>query len=176
MTLKRIELGDLDFVLGFEIKGRRDPSVIWHWSAPSKATPQDRIQGPVPHNKFPYGKAQRIMDLKADQKVTATPVLTDEEGNPVPAPADFTATYTTDRTDLVTITTNPDGSVTFAAAGGVGNLGPAAIHGEATVNGKTSVMDDVINVVAGDAERFSLEFGEPEEVTPDEGVEPGPEA
>jgi hypothetical protein len=116
------------------------------------------------------------MDLKADQKVTATPKFLDEEGNTVPTPSDFNATYTTDRTDLVTVTDNGDGSVTFSSAGGAGNLGAAAIHGEASFNGKTATMDDVINVVAGDAERFSLEFGEPEEVTPDEGVEPGPEA
>jgi hypothetical protein len=116
------------------------------------------------------------MDLMADKKVTATPVFEDEERNPVPVPADFTATYTTDRTDLVTITSNPDGSVTFSSVPGAGNLGAAAIHGEATFGGKTVTMDDVINVVPGDAERFSLQFGQPEEVTPDEGVEPGPEA
>lgn len=173
MTLKRIELGDLDFVLGFEIRGpRRDPRVIWHWGAPRKATPQDRAQGPVQRSKFPYGKAQRIMDLKADNSVTATPEFLDEEDNPVPAPADFTATYTTDRTDLVAITVNPDSSVTFAAVGGAGNLGAAAIHGEASFGGMTMLMDDVINVVAGDAQRFSLKFGTPVETTPDEGVEP----
>jgi hypothetical protein len=167
MTLRRFDLGDLDLVFGLEVKGRSNPRLVWHWGVPRKATPQDRIQGPVPHSKFPYGKATRIMDLKADNSVTATPEFEDEEGNTVPAPADFTATYTTDRTDLVAITVNADNSVTFAAVGGVGNLGAAALHGEATFGGMTATMDDVINVVAGDAQRFSLKFGTPVETTPD---------
>lgn len=176
MTLRRFDLGDLDLVLGFEVKGRTDPCLKWHWGVPRKATPQDRIQGPVPRQKYRYGKASRIMDLMADKKITATPVFEDEEHNPVPVPADFVATYTTDRTDLLTITVNADNSVTFSSVPGAGNLGAAAIHGEATFGGKTVTMDDVINVVAGDAERFSLAYGAPEEVTPDEGVEPGPDA
>ncbi len=114
------------------------------------------------------------MDLKADKKVTATPQFTDEEGNPTSAPADFSVTYSTDRPDLVTITHNGDGSVTFAASGGAGNLGEARVHGEATVDGRTVTADEVINVIAGDAERFTLAFGEPEEVDSDEPA-PAPE-
>lgn len=162
-------MGDIDLEFSFKVKGRQDVYLIWHWGAPQKATQADRAKTRVAnYNRTTYGRINRIMDLKADQKVTARPLFTDEEGNPTGTPADFTASYTTDRPDLVTVTDNGDGSVTFAATGGTGNLGEARIHGEATFGGKTAQADDIINVVAGDAERFTLAFGDPEEVDSDD--------
>lgn len=65
---------------------------------------------------------------------------------------------------IINLTDNGDGTAVAAA---VGVLGTANVHGEAT--GPVTASGDLqIVVVAGDAERFEIVAGAPEEVTPDE--------
>lgn len=110
------------------------------------------------------------MDLQADKKVTLTGGFKDEMGNPVPLPAGETVVYTVDDPSIINLTDNGDGTAVAAA---VGVLGTANVHGEAT--GPVNASGDLqIVVVAGDAERFEITPGEPEEVTPDEPPVPTP--
>ena len=103
------------------------------------------------------------MDLQADKKVTLTGSFTDEMGNPVPLPAGETVVYTVDDPSIINLTDNGDGTAVAAATG---VLGTANVHGEAT--GPVTASGDLqIVVVAGDADRFEIVAGEPEEVTPD---------
>jgi hypothetical protein len=109
------------------------------------------------------------MDLAADMKVTAELEWTDEVGNPTGTPADATATWSVDDSSVIALTDHGDGSAEFAA---VGPLGTATVTVSASAGGKTFTGSDVINVVAGLAERVNIDFGDPEEVTPDD--EPAP--
>ncbi len=104
------------------------------------------------------------MDLAADMKVSATVEYTDEVGNPTGTPADASAVWSVDDTSIVALTDNGDGSAELAA---VGPLGTANVTVTATAGGQTFTGSDVINVVAGLAERVNVAFGTPEEVTPD---------
>lgn len=64
-------------------------------------------------------------------------------------------------------TDNGDGTGVVAATGA---LGPAVLTATATraSDGKVFTGTGLVNVVPGDAETFTIEFGTPEEVTPDE--------
>jgi hypothetical protein len=100
------------------------------------------------------------MDLKADQEVDVRTRWQDEMGNPVDAPADATTVWETDNPAVLDVIDNGDGTATLGAVGG---LGTANVKLTATGAGREIVGEDVINVVAGDAERVALEFGEPRE-------------
>lgn len=110
------------------------------------------------------------MDLKADQEVDARTVWTDEPGNPVETPAGATVTWETDAPGVVDVIDNGDGT---AVIGSTGVPGQAHVRVTVEHNGRTTVGEDVVNVVAGDAERVTVAFGEPRERTPDD--EPTPE-
>lgn len=105
------------------------------------------------------------MDLMADQKVGFSVQVTDEVGNPVDAPADATFTFSVDDPALLNLTVDADGQGGEVAA--VGPLGSTILHVVGTVFGRSVSADEAVNVIAGDAERIVLAFGEPEEVTPD---------
>jgi hypothetical protein len=103
------------------------------------------------------------MDLQADKKVALSVTATDEVGNPVPLPAGETVVYTVDDPSIIALTDNGDGTASAAATG---TLGTANVHVEAT--GPLEASGDLqIVVVAGDAERITIEPGAVEEVTPD---------
>lgn len=143
---------------------------VWHIGAPMETEEEDRVAGPQP-NPIPERKADVVMDLQADKKVTLTGGFKDEMGNPVPLPAGETVVYTVDDPSIIALTDNGDGTAVAAATG---VLGTANVHGEAT--GPVNASGDLqIVVVAGDAERFEITAGEPEEVTPDTEPEPEPE-
>lgn len=156
------DLGDLIRVEALLIKGKR-PYFVWRIGAPRKATQADRdvVTPPLPR----YQGADTEMDLKADQKTTLSLGWRDEMGNPVDAPGDATATFTVDNSEVIALTDNGDGTAVAAAVGG---LGSAIVHAEVALDGRTVTGDLLINVIAGDAERFEVEASEPTEVTPDE--------
>lgn len=104
------------------------------------------------------------MDLKADQQVDLSLDWTDEAGNATDAPADMTATYTVDDTNIIALTDNGDGTATAAATGA---LGMANVHVDVTGGGRSATGDLQLVVVAGDAERVTLTASDPTEVTPD---------
>ena len=104
------------------------------------------------------------MDLAADMKVSAAVEYTDEVGNPTATPADATAAWSVDNTAVIALTDNLDGTASFAATGA---LGACNVTVTATTGGATFTGTDVLNVVAGLAERVNVAFGTPEEVTPD---------
>lgn len=112
------------------------------------------------------GRTNPSMDLRADQQVVLSGGWTDEVGNPVPAPPQFTVVYTVDNTTVITLTDNNDGT---AVAVATGVLGTANVHAEANTPGMPTMTADLqIVVVAGLAERFTIVAGTPTEVTPDE--------
>lgn len=103
------------------------------------------------------------MDLQADKKVALSLSFTDEVGNPVPTPTGETVVYTVDDPSIINLTDNGDGTAVAAATGA---LGTANVHAEAT--GPLPGSGDLqLVVVAGDADRFEITAGTPEEVTPD---------
>jgi hypothetical protein len=105
------------------------------------------------------------MDLKADQKVTLTGTWVDEVGNPVPTPPGASVVYTVDDPTTIALTDNGDGTAIAAATG---DLGTANVHAVANAPGLPEATGDLqIVVVAGDAERFTIVPGTPEEITPD---------
>lgn len=104
------------------------------------------------------------MDLQADKKVSLALGAEDEMHNPVPAPPGSTVVYTVDDPSIINLTDNGDNTAVAAATG---VLGIANVHAEVT--GPLPGSGDLqIVVVAGDAERFVITAGPPEEVTPDE--------
>ena len=64
---------------------------------------------------------------------------------------------------------NGDGT---AVLGATGLLGQAHVRVTVVADGRTTVGEDVVNVVTGDAERVRIVFGEPRERTPDVPTEP----
>jgi hypothetical protein len=106
-----------------------------------------------------------IMDLAADHKVPVSVVWTDEVGNAVPTPAEALVAYASSDTSVLTVTDNGDGT---AEAVATGVLGSAVLSVSASLFGSDFSGEETVNVVAGLAERVSMAFGEPVEVTPDD--------
>lgn len=146
------------------VKGKRF-SVLFHDGAPRDTTAADRVPSGV--STPAPGKATRIMDLHADKKITRTPVLGDEFGNPTGATG-ATQTMVSDNTALVTATDNGDGSFDIAAVGGLGNLGVANVNYHVDFpSGATLDRVEAVNVIAGDAETVTFTDSAETEVTPD---------
>jgi hypothetical protein len=165
-----LDLGDVKLNFELLVPGLVRYHPIRHYGVPRNTLPEDRT---------PRGRMERTpanttmgvrMDLAADMKVTAELEWTDEVGNPTGTPADATATWSVDDSSVIALTDHGDGSAEFAA---VGPLGTATVTVSASAGGKTFTGSDVINVVAGLAERVNVAFGDPEEVTPDD-TEPEP--
>lgn len=167
----RLDLGDVVLGLYVKVKGHRRPSRwVWVIGAPRETEAGDRsVKGP------PYasdtGKVDVHMDLQADKKVPLNGRFTDEVENPVEIPEGATVVYTVDDPTIINLTDNGDGTAVAAATG---TLGIAHVEGVADFGDGTQVTGRLeLVVVAGDAERFTIEAGEPEEVTPDD-LEPEP--
>lgn len=158
-----IDLGDVVASFNLRVKGMRSPQIRWHLGPVLDVRPEDRGPRP-PLRTVPTRKADLIVDLQADKKVTVSLQWTDEVGNPAETPTDAQATYTVDNDSVVDLTDNGDGTAVVAATG---NLGQATVHVEVQSGGKTLTGDLQVNVVAGLAERVSIVAGDPEEVTPD---------
>jgi hypothetical protein len=167
-----LDLGDSVLEWNLRNKCCQRFRLVLHIGHPVETEESDRvIQGPPYHQST--GRIDFVMDLQADKKVTLTGTYTDEVGNPTDDPVGAAVTYTVDDPTIINLTDNGDGSAVAAAAG---PLGTANVHAEATVGGTTLTADLQIVVVAGDAERFAIVAGEPEEVTPDEAPPPPPPA
>jgi|SRR4029453_4766239 hypothetical protein len=161
-----------DSVLEWRVRNKccRPLGLVLRVGAPRDTDPSDRtIKGP-PYHTF-AGRIDLIMDLQADKKVALSASYTDEVGNPTDAPADASVTYTVDDPTIINLTDNGDGTAEAAATG---TLGTANVHVDATAGGQTLSGDLQIVVVAGLAERLTIEAGEPEEVTPDGAPPPPP--
>ena len=167
-----LDLGDSVLEWNLRNKCCQRFRLVLHIGHPVETEESDRvIQGPPYHQST--GRIDFVMDLQADKKVTLTGTYTDEVGNPTDDPVGAAVTYTVDDPTIINLTDNGDGSAVAAATG---TLGTANVHAEATVGGTTLTADLQIVVVAGDAERFAIVAGEPEEVTPDEAPPPPPPA
>lgn len=163
---KVTDYGDLLHVERWIVKGLRlhfhlrigpvDPL-----STPPTTTVDAPLEGPVV-----TGRTNPSMDLRADQQVVLSGGWTDEIGNPVPAPPQFTVVYTVDNPTVIDLTDNNNGTAVAAATG---TLGTANVHAVANTPGLPTMTADLqIVVVAGLAERFTIVAGTPTEVTPDE--------
>ena len=159
-----IDLGDVIASFNLRIKGRRHYRMTWHIGVVSESDPASRVVSPPPYAPL-TGKRDLIMDLQADKQVPLSVSFTDEVGNPVEAPADFSAAFTVDDPTIINLTDNGDGTAVAAA---VGPLGTATVHVETTVDGEVLTGDLAIVVVAGIAERIAIVAGDPTEVTPDD--------
>lgn len=165
------DFGDVVLSIQARVLGLQRYRTYRHYGVPRESTAAERAVPAAPMRPTPERPMIGVqMDLKADQSVDARLAYQDERGNPVSTPAGATAAWEVDRTDLVTVTDNGDGSATFTAAG---PLGQAIVTVTADVNGRVVTGNDIITVVAGDAERVAVEFDEPRETTPDD--EPAPE-
>lgn len=161
------DLGDVLLQRRVIIKGSRKTPVF------RIGAPRERPNGPGNGSESKIsdpsrtGKADILMDLKADQEVDLTVgAWKDEMGNPTAAPADVTIDWTVDEagSEFVELVNATDVGVTAGALGGLGN---ATVTGTATVAGQVKTGDLLISVIAGDAERFEVTAGEPRERTPD---------
>lgn len=166
---KITDFGDLIHQERWIVKGRR---YLWRW----KIGPVDNITVTstrvATSSHSPTGRADVVMDLRADQKVTLTGQWTDEVGNPTTTPTGATVVYTVDNATVINLTDNNDGTAVAAATG---TLGTANVHAVANAPGYPELTGDLqIVVVAGLAERFNVVAGTPEEVTPDEPTPPAP--
>jgi hypothetical protein len=158
-----IDLGDATLNINLRVKGLQRLRLRFHVGTPRDTSPEDRIVKGPPYAVTPE-RVDFVMDLAADQQVPLSVEYTDELGNPVPAPAVATVTYTVDDPTIINLTDNGDGTAIAAA---VGALGTANVHVEAAFNGTTLTGDLQIVVVAGLAERLNVVAGPPTEVTPD---------
>lgn len=167
---KITDFGDLIHQERWIVKGRRY-QFRWKVGPVDDVTVTDASVVTVTTSSYvPTGKADVVMDLRADQKVALAGQWTDEVGNPVPSPADFTVVFTVDNTTVINLTDNGDGTAVAAATG---TLGTANVHAVANAPGMLELTGDLqIVVVAGLAERFNVVAGTPEEVTPDEPTPP----
>lgn len=159
----KVDLGDVVAEFNLRVKGHERYRLIWKIGAITDTTPADRIVQPPPYAQS-TGKRDVTMDLMADQQVSLSVGFTDEVGNPVPAPADFTAVFTVDDPTVINLTDNLDGTAVAAA---VGALGTGTVHVVSQLNGQEVTGDLALVVVAGLAERIAILAGEPTEVTPD---------
>lgn len=137
---------------------------VWRIGAPQDTGPADRVVHDTYYSPRRPGRTDFIMDLKADNKVALVPEWTDEMSNKAAPPPDAVVSYTVDDPSVINLIDNGDGTWTAASTGA---LGVANIHGEASWGGRVATGDGQLVVVAGDAERFGVGFGTPEEVTPD---------
>lgn len=159
-----LDLGDVKLVIEARVPGLVRYHPIRHYGAPRNTTAEDR----VPRGRDVPTPTHTVMgvrmDLAADMKVSAAVEYTDEVGNPTGTPADATAVWSVDNATVIAMTDNLDGTASFAATG---VLGACNVTVTATAGGATFTGTDVLNVVAGLAERVNVAFGTPEEVTPD---------
>lgn len=160
---KITDYGDLLHVERWIVKGRR---LHFTWRiGPVSRVDRDALPDTSPTHTDHYG-VDVIMDLQADEKVALTGAWTDEVENPVPAPPGATVVYTVDDPSIIALTDNNDGTAVAAATG---VLGIANVHAVANAPGFPEATGDLqLVVVAGDAERFAIVPGTPEEITPDE--------
>lgn len=152
--------------------------LIPHFGVPRSTTAEQRSVPGTAHH-FEHRRIGAIMDIAVDQELPIlAPTFTDEENNPVPAPADFTQEVTSDNPAAVIITIADDGVQVARAAGNLsddgagGGVGPANIHLVATWTdttgaSRTATGDTQLVAVAGGAERVTINFGPPREITPD---------
>jgi len=106
------------------------------------------------------------MDLHADKQRPVSVTAGDEFNNPTTF--NGTITYVGDNPGLVNVVDNGDGTANVAAVGGTGNLGVANMTITLTpTNGVPVERVEAINVIAGDAETFTVVAGDETEVTPD---------
>jgi hypothetical protein len=157
------DLGDVTLEWGIRVKAFKPPRFVWRVGpvSDSSVTP---LRAGRTATKCPPRKVDLIVDLEADKQVAFALQATDEVGNPTEF--DGTIVFSVDDPSVVSLTDNGDGTGVAAATG---TLGVATLTGTATraSDGATFTGAEAINVVAGLAEAFSLEFDEPTEVTPD---------
>ena len=161
---KVTDFGDLIHQERWLVKGRRF-SIIVHWHSERDTAVADRVPGgsvsPAPK------KAGTIVDLHADKQRDVSVQAGDEFGNP--STFDGTVAYAGDNPALVNVTDNGDGTANLAAVGGLGNLGSMNLTITLTPTNGGPVVERVeaVNVIAGDAETFTVVGGPETEVTPD---------
>lgn len=158
-----IDLGDVIVAFDVRVKGQKRYRLVWRIGSVTNTVPDDRSVKPPPYAQR-TGRYDVLMDLMADKKVELSLGFTDEVGNPVDAPDGVTATFTVDDPTIINLTDNGDGTAVAAATG---TLGTATVHVASEINGQAVSGDLAIVVVAGLAERITINAGEPTEVTED---------
>jgi hypothetical protein len=160
---KITDYGDLIHQVRWIVKGKRLRAVL-HVGRHRKATAAERDSSATRRTTTP-GRIDHHMDLLADQGFDLlAPTFQDEMGNATDAPDDFTSEVTVSDAAILAVTDNGDGTSFIAATG---TLGQATLSAVYTFNGRSVSGDELVTVVAGAAERVTLNFGEPREVTPD---------
>lgn len=158
------DLGDVVASFNLRVKGRQRHGIRLRNGVPEPTTPEERSSASGHAHAAQEGKGP-IVDLAADHKIPVSVQWTDEVGNPTGAPLDASVTYTSSDTSVLTVNDFGDGT---AEAVATGTLGSAVLSVSASADGETLTGEETVNVVAGLAERVSIAFGEPTEVTPDD--------
>lgn len=155
-----IDFGDIEIFAGARIKRFKPPRFVWTMGPTRDTTPADRVPGPAPTYKSPPTKVDLIVNLQADKMVDFGFSPVDELGNPTTF--DGTIGFVVDDPAVVTLTDNGDGTGRLSA---VGVLGVASLTGTATpADGSDPIVGvEAVNVIAGDAEGFAFNFGDPVE-------------
>lgn len=160
---KITDYGDLIHQERWIIKGKRLRAVL-HAGRHRKATAAERDN--TTRRSTIHGRIDHHMDLLADQGFDLlAPTFADEMGNPTDAPEAYTAEFTVSDPAILAVTDNGDGTAFVAATGA---LGQATLSAAYTFNGRTVTGDELVTVVAGAAERVTLNLSEAREVTADE--------
>lgn len=160
---KITDYGDLIHQVRWIVKGKRLRAVL-HVGRHRKATAAER--GSTTQRTTTPGKVDHHMDLLADQGFDLlAPTFTDEMGNTTEAPAEYDTEVTVSDPTVLAVTQNEDGTAFVAATG---TLGQSTVTASYTWDGRTVTGDELVTVVAGLAERVTLNLSEPREATPDE--------
>lgn len=160
---KITDYGDLIHQVRWIVKGKRLRAVL-HVGRHRKATAAER--GSTTQRTTTPGKVDHHMDLLADQGFDLlAPTFTDEMGNATDAPAEYDTEVTVSDPAVLAVTQNEDGTAFVAATG---TLGQSTVTASYTWDGRTVTGDELVTVVAGFAERVTLNLSEPREVTADE--------
>lgn len=160
---KITDYGDLIHQVRWIVKGKRLRAVL-HVGRHRKATAAER--GSTTQRTTTPGKVDHHMDLLADQGFDLlAPTFTDEMGNATDAPAEYDTEVTVSDPTVLAVTQNEDGTAFVAATG---TLGQSTVTASYTWDGRTVTGDELVTVVAGFAERVTLNLSEPREVTADE--------
>lgn len=160
---KITDYGDLIHQVRWIVKGKRLRAVL-HVGRHRKATAAER--GSTTQRTTTPGKVDHHMDLLADQGFDLlAPTFTDEMGNTTDAPAEYDTEVTVSDPTVLAVTQNEDGTAFVAATG---TLGQSTVTASYTWDNRTVTGDELVTVVAGLAERVTLNLSEPREVTADE--------
>lgn len=150
-TLRRIE---------HHLDPDRPVRVRWHLGPVTHYRPTGAPRHHHPHRHHRHRRVDITMSLLDNQKVPFSVVGTDEAGNA--APFSGTPAFSVDRTDVLTLTDNGDGTGEVAATG---VLGTAVLSvADTETDGEAFFGSVSLDVLASGVTGVTIQLGTPEHV------------